>query len=257
MDRLLHDKLDLIARALNAYVIEEVATVIRRTYTRSDGVDAELVDLYPPWNDAGTFGAYKVASEYMDYDWQRKRFEKHSGLTLVNLPVLEAQVAPRRTYGRALKHEVAVARPFRLMLLPRPGEEGGTAEKTPILHYLASDRPVPAQQTPPPAPQLAPAPAPRQSGDVPAKDWELEAAQSTDPLMFDTAMVKVQPWFKTATVMAQFREVIWPDFEPNHAPGYVAGLKTYAEARKAGKNHQQGKAAAYDAFRKAMPADAV
>lgn len=250
MDHLLHAKLDLIARALNAYAIEEIASVVRRTYTRSDGIDVELVDFYPPWNGAGTFGAYKVASEYMDEEWQRSRFEKFSGLRLVDLPLLEAAAAPRRSFGRLLKHEVAVARPFCLMTIPRPGEEGGTADKTLIARYMPSSRPV----APAPAPTPAPAPvATAARNGLPTKDWEIEAATAADPLMFDTAMLKAEPWFKTLTALTQFREVIWTDFEPANAPGYVKGLVAYAAARQEGKTHQQGKAVAYDAFREAMP----
>jgi hypothetical protein len=136
MSSLLEYKLDLIAEALGAYKVETVASVIRRSFTRSDGEDVEVVDFYPAWNAVGTYGKMKVATEYMDHDWQRERFEKFSGLVYADLPVFEAKQADMRVYGRTGKYEMAV-RPFQLMLKPQPVADGPDG-KTLILRYLAA-----------------------------------------------------------------------------------------------------------------------
>lgn len=132
---LLEYKLDLVARQLNAYVIEDVATVMRRQFTREDGVAVDVVDFYPPWNDSGTFGKHKIAHEYMDTDWQRERFARYAGMQVDALPVYESGTALKRNAVNPHRCEVAI-RPFRLMVQPRQDSDGNDM-KTLILRYLA------------------------------------------------------------------------------------------------------------------------
>lgn len=86
---------------------------------------------------------------------------------------------------------------------------------------------APVTPTAPPAPPTPPA----ASDPIPQKDWELDAMTSTDPLIFDTAVVHVITWFKDATQVATARESMFGQWVTAHAPAYLAGLKTYAKKR--------------------------
>ncbi len=222
MDNLIEYKMDLIAEALGAYRIEEVASVVRRHYTRSDGEEAELIDFYPPWSPSGSFGVYKVASEYMDDAWQRERFEKYAGVKIADLPAFEGQQAMQRRFGRPHRCEVEV-QPFRLMVQPQRNDEGKDG-KTLILRYLTSQRARPPKaqaqaigqaqpgaQSQPTAAKTngngngshsqAPTPPPATSGQQPATNpqrpatktatavspaqWLERARAAEDPLDFD------------------------------------------------------------------------
>ncbi|MCA9936547.1 MAG: hypothetical protein H6662_15440 [Ardenticatenaceae bacterium] len=268
-DRLLEYKLDLIAEALNVYRIETVTAVMRRQHvTPEDGTIVDVLDFFPAWNEWGTYGKMKVAHEYLDNDWQRERFEKFAGVKVNDIPLYEGQTALVRRFGVTHKCEVAV-RPFRLMLQPRK-DENGNYDKTLILRYLTSPQarqntpqmppapataPVRVQTPPPPEPETAvPPAAPRTQPNPIEKDWELEAANSSDPLMFDTALAKAVPWFKDGNGVQQFREVIFGDaFQPQHTPAYVRGLQAYARERKAANGnreaHNRAKTKAIEAFR--------
>lgn len=278
---LLEYKLDLIAEALGAYKIESVASVIRRTFTRRDGEDADVVDLYPPWNAAGTYGFMKVATEYMDHDWQKKRFEKYAGVSFDSLPVFEAKQADQRIYGRPSKHEVQV-RPFRLMLKPRP-VENGPDEKTLILRYLlagqvASQQPAELSA----APVGAPTPPPARNGDgnrngrvngsgsrqsqAVASPAEPPAkADAAGPVEFDDlvsateqglaeAVLKVQPWFKSTDNISAFRKTLFGEWQPGEAyiDAYFAGLLRYAELRKGQQSHQAAKIEALNRYHREL-----
>ncbi|RMD98321.1 MAG: hypothetical protein D6816_16400, partial [Bacteroidetes bacterium] len=125
-----------------------------------------VIDFYPPWNAAGTFGKHKLVHEYIDHDWQRARFEKFAGVAIDSLPVYEASQALKRNINRPHPCEVAV-RPFRLMLQPRQDADGNDL-KTLILRYLPADRqpgqpdvgaPTPTASPPSPASRTVPAPA--------------------------------------------------------------------------------------------------
>lgn len=272
-------KLDLVAAKLDVYKVEEVASVVRRTFTRRDGGgDAEVIDFYPAWNADGTYGEFKLATEYMDHDWQRRRFEHFAGVAVADLPLYESKTALTRTIGRPHACEVEV-RPFQLMLQPRPKDDG-KHDKTLILRYQPSPQPRQAQpaangngRSPAPAvngngrpPAQAPVqappepPAPPPANGAGEKDWAADAASSQDALFFDTAMVKVEPWFETAGNVGSFREVIWgKSYVPEHGRGYVAGLAAYAAYRKQANGsksaHDQAKARAIKAFRQALEID--
>ncbi len=88
--------------------------------------------------------------------------------------------------------------------------------------------------------------------------WRLEAVNAKDPLMFDTAIVKMCPYFKDATTAEQFRDVLFPGgFDANHATGLVASMIAYADARDNNALHQQAKAKAYDEFRRVTGVEQV
>lgn len=95
------------------------------------------------------------------------------------------------------------------------------------------NRPAVPPTTPPPPPaKPATTTTPLAAPDpIPQKDWELDAMTSTDPLIFDTAVVHVISWFKDATQVATARESMFGQWVAAHAPAYLAGLKTYAKKR--------------------------
>lgn len=246
MDNLLEYKLDLIADALGAYKIEDVATVVFRHYTRSDGEEAQLIDFYPPWSPSGGYGVYKVASEYMDEDWQRERFEKYAGVKIADLPSFEGQQAMQRRHGRPHRCEVEVG-PFRLMVKPQKNDDGKDG-KTLILRYLSSPearrRPAQNQPTAQPAsparpqgqtavpptnpnpPQTAaPRPTANQATKV-AVDWRQQAMQAVDPLDFDHSWGRVVG--ASSKEVEVLRVSICGQWQDGRSPAYVAAMEEYS-----------------------------
>lgn len=268
---LLHEKMDLIADKLGAYKIETIGAVIRRRYTRTDGVDVEAVDMYPQWNTVGTFGIMRVCVEYMDHDWQKQRFSQFSGLAYDDLPVYESETAPRRRFGTEHKYETG-CQPFRLMLLPRINEDG-TNEKTLILRYLppAAGWKSTGQQAKPPQPRPAqPATKPQAtktavspqpdpiSPDEHIAYWRKEAMEATDPFMFDTAISKYVLGLVSVESAEATRKNLFGEWNAKSVIPYVVGLETAmneyhrldalsADNKGAWK---KGKAAGVAAFRK-------
>lgn len=150
---LLNLKLDLIAEAMNAYRIHEIAAVIRRPHVNpDDGTITERIDFYPHWNQWGTFGKYKVASEYLDHEWQIERFERSSGLKIADLPAYEGQQALQRRFGATSNYEVTVKTSFKLLVQPRPGGEEGKDDKTLIRRYITAGNQVSTRKNAPPPP---------------------------------------------------------------------------------------------------------
>lgn len=278
MNNLLEYKLDLIAEQLGVYKIETIAAVMRRQHINpSDGQTVDVIDFYPEWNELGTYGRLKVAHEYMDQDWQRQRFEKYSGITIDSIPLYEGQQALQRKFDRKHPGETAVT-PFKLMVQPRK-DDNGNNEKTLVLRYLYDRRgngrsPVAVPASPPPhvngnghhKPPSQPEPVPAANGPVEQsvrtrttnsvtieKDWELEAAEAQNDLMFDTALAKAVPWFKNSDTVRQFREIIWDGFNPDHSRAYVRGLQAYARERQKANGsreaHNRAKTLAVEAFR--------
>ena len=144
---LLEYKIDLIAKHLGVYRIDDVSTVMRRQHiSPDDGRIVDVVDFYPPWNQYGTYGKMKICHEYLDEDWQKARFQKFSGFSVEQLPVYDGQTALVRRFGQEHRCEIPV-QPFRLMVEPRQDENGNSA-KTLILRYLAGEpRQAPKPQT--------------------------------------------------------------------------------------------------------------
>ena len=229
-DSLLEYKLDLVAAHLGVYRIDEVAAVMRRQHVApEDGRIVDVIDFYPEWNAFGTYGKMKLCHEYLDEEWQVKRFEKYAGVTLDSLPIYDGQTALVRRFGQTHRCETAV-RPFRLMVQPRTDDNGNNA-KTLILRYLASPKarqgrmaqPQPTAVTQPAAngqaasgptpngsPQrpLAPnqkihadqmlaeagvnihAPAAKSAAGVTPAEWLERARVATDPFDFDTCVAR-------------------------------------------------------------------
>jgi len=248
-DSLLEYKLDLVATHLGVYKIEEVAAVIRRQFTRTDGERAETIDFYPPWNAQGTFGKLKICHEYMDSDWQRQRFEKYAGVKIADLPIYEAQQALRRQFSRPSPHEVAV-QPFRLMVQPQRNDEGEDG-KTLILRYLSSPK-AQQGQLPPAQPAAAngqeqptngngraqpqsPPPSPQSPAAVSPAEWLNRARQATDPFDFDTCLqrglvIGGSAYFETADHAEKARTGLFGEW--NGAAGaYLAGIEKYVKMR--------------------------
>lgn len=172
---LLHKKLDLIASKLGAYQVEPIATIFKRVFDRDDGQQATVIDYFGPWNRQGTWPKMKLCHEYMDYEWQIRRFEEWTGLEFDKLPVLENSHAIKRQYGKVYPHEVQVARPFRLMVVsPDSGDDTGS--KKLIISFL----PLRYGEDDTPAPEPQPEPAPQQQQTaVSSKSKEYYSSLST------------------------------------------------------------------------------
>lgn len=78
----------------------------------------------------------------------------------------------------------------------------------------------------PPAQKVDPSAS---SGQALEKDWELEAATSEEPLMFDTAVLKAWPWYRDVTAVTTFRDTLFGAWKAGEAPALVAGMRTYVE----------------------------
>lgn len=246
MDYILHKKLDLIADALNAYRIEDVAAVMRRQKVdERDGRIIDIVDYYPPWNSLGTYGVHKVAHEYMDNDWQIARFERFSGLKLAEMPLYGGDTAVRRRFGITHPQEVAVPTPFKLMVKPRPSDDGGTADKTLILDFLVGARPAVAQ------------PAPRQNGGQPRPQQPPPEPERPSDDMFDPHQIALEAqnyqqfvanaskWLVgngwaacTDEIAGKVIQAISPGFNATSFRGpMLDALGTYRKSRKNGDPH--------------------
>lgn len=262
MTGLLEYKLDLIARALDVYRVETVTAVVRRQHTSEEtGEVVDVIDLYPAWNEWGTYGKMKVAHEYLDHDWQRQRFEKFTGVKVDDLPIYEGQQAMTRRFGRKHKCEVAV-RPFRLLLQPRK-DENGNYDKTLILRYLYADRAANRKPAQPPATAAPSATHPgsaanghghgRQSqpataGQPTADWWELVAAEPVTPDVFDTKYAEADANYNDGAHVKKFRRLLFGDWQNGHVRAYARGLKKYGELRSDGRLHSEAKTEALSRY---------
>jgi hypothetical protein len=279
---LLEYKMDLIAKHLGVYRIEEVAAVMRRQHTNpDDGRIVDVVDFYPPWNAYGTYGKMKICHEYLDEDWQKARFQKYSGFSVDQLPVYDAQTALVRRFGQEHRCEIPVA-PFRLMVQPRQDENGNWA-KTLILKYLVSPK---ARQTPPAQTAVygngqaangngqqtavrPPTPTPQQPQAtngrsavtaVSPTEWLERAIAATDPFDFDTCVSRAILFFDSADRVESARIGMFGEWKPGLTAAYLAGIKKYAHTRDELETnqspvavaHREAKSAALVEYRKVI-----
>lgn len=124
-------------------------------------------------------------------------------------------------------------------------------------------KPAPAH----PAAQNAPAtkPAAPTNGDRAARElfrpkpqknthdyWLKEAMNCTEELMFDTALARAEPWFKSGNNVAEFRRLLFGEWDPGAAPAVAESLVKYADVRRqnetmaAGEAHNLAKAEALE-----------
>jgi hypothetical protein len=65
-----------------------------------------------------------------------------------------------------------------------------------------------------------------------AEHWRREARPATEPLMFDTAVSRLEPWFKDANAAGAFRETLFEGWQPELVGFYLEALLRYAQVRK-------------------------
>lgn len=88
----------------------EIVEVVMRREKPADGTP--IIDFFPPWwiGDNGTFGYFKLHSEYLDSPGEIDAFLKASGLkSLDEIPLYNGQVALKRTTNKAHACEKRVA----------------------------------------------------------------------------------------------------------------------------------------------------
>lgn len=61
--------------------------------------------------------------------------------------------------------------------------------------------------------------------------WRVEAATAEDAFFFDTAMLRLAPWYQTSKNVEQFRETMFGAFNGRHTADYVIGMEAYAAER--------------------------
>lgn len=163
----------------------------------------------------------------------------------------ETQMGPEKRFGDVVRVKDSPTLPAQngRISAPPPAQNG-----QPVSRINRPAAPA-AQPATPPA-------APKSNNPIPPKDWELDALTSTDPLMFDTAVVHVITWFKDATQVTTARETMFGAWVGARAPAYLAGLKTYARKRDelesdgqpATAAHKQAKTEAGNHYRRELQA---
>jgi hypothetical protein len=75
-----------------------------------------------------------------------------------------------------------------------------------------------------------------------AEHWRQEARTAKEPLMFDTAVSRLEPWFKDAKAARAFRETLFEDWHPELVGFYLESLLRYAKVRQVldGRHPVQG-----------------
>ena len=93
-----------------------IDTVIKRLHegTDKDGKPKEtyVVDFYPKWNAAGTFGAYKYCSKWINSAKDQEDFEAATGLLLDEMPEYQAQAPYVRKQEKVGRNEVRLESPI-------------------------------------------------------------------------------------------------------------------------------------------------
>lgn len=100
---------------------EKVVAVMRRV--ASNG--APVVDFYPEWNEAGTYGINRCGFMYLDKPEDVAEFEAQSGLKLMDIPLYESEAALKRKFGKTHPKQVAVATPFEIIKTPDGQHDNG------------------------------------------------------------------------------------------------------------------------------------
>ena len=134
---------------------EKIVTVMRRA--KGDGTP--IIDFYPEWNAAGTFGFNKYGHLYLDSPEDIAQFEAQSGLRLADLPVFDSDRPLKRTSGKKHQCEVSVRTPFELVRIPDGQYDSGMPK---YQYQYAIEKHVNAD---------APAPQPKQSRKQTATAW--------------------------------------------------------------------------------------
>lgn len=88
-----------------------------------------------------------------------------------------------------------------------------------------------------------------------AEHWQKEAAAAVEPLMFDTAVSRLEPWFKDADAVESFRSILFPEWQPDKSLFCMKALLKYAEVRKTldgryptSEAHKKAKTEAHNVF---------
>jgi hypothetical protein len=75
-----------------------------------------------------------------------------------------------------------------------------------------------------------------------AEHWKREAKTATEPLLLDTAVSRLEPWFKDAKAAKAFRETLFESWQPELVGFYLESLLRYAIVRQVlnGRHPNQG-----------------
>lgn len=133
-DQEVMQKIDLLGIGLGVFKTVQIAAVMRRKHTnKKDGSVVDIIDMYPPWNSSGTYGRMKAVHEYLDHDWQTKRFEDYSGLKVDDIPVYDGQTAFVRPNPGGCHASERLCNYYLLTLMPQTD-----GEKTRIKEYYSA-----------------------------------------------------------------------------------------------------------------------
>lgn len=127
---------------------ETIAAVVLRYVQNKDGSQTPVIDCYPEWNNAGTFGQYRWGYLYLNSPTEAAEFERAAGVELRQLTSLGVGVAPlQRRFGQRHPNEVAV-KPFALARQQTGTDEQGKPRYKYTLHAPASASATPWHLTP-------------------------------------------------------------------------------------------------------------
>lgn len=153
--------------------------------------------------------------------------------------------------------------PFKIAMYLGKDTNMGREKRFSDVLYIPPVQPAPAagpaMKAEPPAPASGKQPASDVDEDDVKARWRVEAATSQDPFIFDTAILKLSPWYQDSTNVKEFRELLFGNWDPGRTGAYVVGLESYASQRErlngstpARKAHAAAKLQAMKAYQQAL-----
>lgn len=122
--------------------VKEVGAVVRRTQknTKKDGTKTTTpaIELYPVWNEAGTYGLWRFATHFLNNPEDAEQFEKATGLKLADMPSYQGLGAPPRVKTDPEEWEVPLNPPRRAAFLKvtQKNDEGEEKELLRFHHWI-------------------------------------------------------------------------------------------------------------------------
>lgn len=192
----------------------------------------------------GRYGRYHICKVYSE------QFSKLPQYVRDEIPA-SAGPAPKDRDAAQRAGIYRECRPFQIARFQYPGDEEKKRwrfEGVLAVSRTTQEQPVTAVAQPDPA-----SPPVKQNGQPDGFDWWKEAASCADALMFDSAVVKAEPWFSGDTGNAQkFREAVIGPWIPANARATARAMYRYAAQRQAGDDHVAAKRAALNEYNKAL-----
>lgn len=266
--------IELLCEKMEVCSIVEVMSVMRRQ-TEQDGEIRDIIDYYPPWNPIFTYGFQKVFHEYMDHEWQVKRFEQFTGLKIEEIPVWDSQQALRERNPQKPHPLNVPCAYFKALVIPQPPEEGKKISgKNLVDRFIHA--PMPQKYKAYKQPELTAFEARQsqgekngvvvddgaqkegktsQNGNLTVADWKkraLDAVEADGLFGFDESMAHVLD--TDVQTVTNVRTKVFPkDYDPLLNKAFAVGISAYMKERAEHNDHEVAKEKALAEFEKYLP----